>query len=209
MRKKFAVLSVLAALVALAVPASSMAVMGPAGANFEIAGDANGPKLSTSLGSCSLGKISGTIPTIAQQESAPIFPISAPTVGACSSGASMSVSGEWRLHPEVAFVSLLGASAESIVMRFSSLPGCKLTGSVLLGAVWVNGTNAPAKKSAYHADGTGLLKWQNDGKTCALAGTSEPVRFEDTQALGNGTFRGPANAVVNNLTTPASQITVN
>src|SRR6185295_15933202 len=96
MKRKFAVLTVLGALVTLAIPASSMGSMYPAGHQFEITGGANGPRLATSLGSCSVTKITGTIPAAPANATSEPFAIPAPTAGACTAGTSLTLSGAWK-----------------------------------------------------------------------------------------------------------------
>jgi hypothetical protein len=88
-------------------------------------------------------------------------------------------------------------------MRFSSLPGCKLAGAPSVLGVWSNGVTTPKlMKSGYHAHGGGVLKWANDGGTCALAGQQESLTYEGQYGIV------PAVNVVNNLTSPTTPIIV-
>lgn len=207
MKHKFALLTIVGALLALAAPASSMGSMYPAGAKFEIVGNSAGPKLSTSLGSCSLSKITGQIPAAPANVTPAVFAIPTPTVGACSAGASLALAGEWRLNHAGYYVTLQSTSAEAITLRFTSLPGCKLTGAQSLIALWSNGTTTPTLlKSGYHAHRGFSLKWANDGASCALAGKSEAISFGDdvvSGELGVGVAQ-----TVENLTTPSAPIIV-
>src|SRR5829696_5996425 len=144
MKRKFAVLTVLGALLALAVPASSMGAMYPAGHKFEIVGgttpQTEGPKLTTSLGSCYISKITVQIPAAPANEtnsgSATVTP------GGCSSGTTLTLGSTWSFGSFLnAFQTLLGpvGTSEAIVFRFGSLPGCKLAGAPNLIGVWSNG----------------------------------------------------------------------
>jgi hypothetical protein len=200
MKRKLAVLTVLAALVALALPAISSAGMWPAGHEFEIAG---GSKLTTSLGSCSLGSITGQIPPAPQNENTTIA-VSTPSVGTCSGGASLALVGEWKLQTAGHTV-ILGGVSPLVTMRFSSLPGCKLTGLGPLVGIWSNGTSTPRlSKSGYHADHGFPGTWANDGGTCALAGTQEAISFEDEQV--SGLVSVAIVHVVSDLTSPNTPI---
>jgi hypothetical protein len=197
------VLAVLGAVVALAVPASSMGSMSPVGHKFEIAGGSSGPTLSTSLGSCGISKITGQIPTTAGTS---IFDIPTPTVGSCTSGTSLTLSGQWRFSGSY-YLASLSAPAESLTMRFASLPGCKLTSPypVVMYGTWDNGLASPAMKSAYHAEGGATLNWANDGGSCALSGKQEYIAYEDVQ---HSTFTTPATNLVTDLTSPTTPILV-
>jgi hypothetical protein len=103
---------------------------------------------------------------------------------------------------------VLRAGENALALRYASLPGCKLTGPVSLGATWSDGykpayEGAEYLKSAYHPDSTGTMTWRNDGASCALAGKTEAVRYEDTQAYsvaGYPTINAPASAVVTDKT---------
>jgi len=208
MNRKFAVLTVLGALVALAVPASSMASMYPAGHQFELAVSGAAPKVSTSLGNCTITKVTGTIPSAPTNETATEFPISTPTVGSCSAGTSLTLGGEWKLtalgvNPLVSF----GGSAATLTMKFTSLPGCKLsqTGVALMG-IWSNGATAPSLlKSGYHAHAAQPLTWSNDGGSCALAGKTETVSWT---ADSGGSTIVPLAMTVTDTTSPTSVVVV-
>jgi hypothetical protein len=214
-KRKFAVLSLVAgALFALAVPASSMARLFPPNAKFEIVGSKYGPKFETSLGSCVIGKISGQIP--APQNPPPqIYPpfgISAPTAGECSSGTSLTLGGEWKFSSGTAspVVSIFAVSPNAVTMRFSSLPGCKLTDTAewaMLG-IWSNGIYL-GEKSAFTADSSTSLTWADDGASCALAGTREPVSIvAGLGKMGSSIGFQPWPSAVNNLTSPTTPIEV-
>jgi hypothetical protein len=201
MKRKFAVLTVLGALLALAVPASSMASIYPAGHKFEITGDANGPKLATSLGNCKISKITGTIPAAPKNEELAPFAITTPTVGTCSAGASLTLSGTWQMSAHGYTPLIYSTSAESAILRFTSLPGCKLYNSTpTLVGTWSNGTTTPTLlKSGFYPHSIPLFTWANDGGSCALAGTKENVNWE-TGSTGS--------QVVTDLTSPTTPIIV-
>jgi hypothetical protein len=202
MKRNLTLLTILGALIALAVPASSMASMYPAGHKFEITGNANGPKITTSLGSCPITKITGTIPAAPKNEELGTFAISTPTVGTCSSGASLTLSGTWQMSA-VGYVPLFYSTgtSEAGVMRFSSLPGCKLvSGSLFLSSTWSNGTTTPTLlKSGFYAHSEPLFTWANDGGSCALAGTKENVKWESASGQSQ---------VVTDLTSPTTPIII-
>jgi hypothetical protein len=206
-KRKFAVLYIVAALAALAIPASSMAAMYPAGHKFEIGGPG---RLETSLGECKIAKIAGTIP--ASPSNAGLFQIPAPTVGSCSSGTTLSLSGEWKFgNPTGTFFGTANTyGSGNVTMRFASLPGCKLTntGALALMGVWSNGTTTPNfVNSGYHADSGWRLTWANDGGTCALAGTEEFLEYVNRNLPGSPAI-APMEASVINLTNPSTVITV-
>lgn len=197
MRRKFAFFSTVGVLLALAVPASSMALISPPGFSFEIVGTANGPKLTTSLGSCSLTKITGTIPA---NEGATAFSIPTPVPGSCTTGASITLAGGWSFLATGYFAQVIPNSEEAVTLRYASLPGCKLVGRPYLAGVWSNGfkpdyAGAPWMKSGFHADTNETLTWKDDKTTCALKGQTEKIRFETSA----GPFF-PASTVVNDLT---------
>jgi hypothetical protein len=210
MKRKFAVLTVLGALLALAIPASSMAAMYPAGHKFEIVGDVKGPTLTTALGSCTIAKITGQIPAAPMNETerAP----ASVTAGTCTSGTSLTLSSTWLFGTLVDshLPGLSPTGPEGIVLRFSSLPGCKLGNAsqqLLLLGVWSNGVTTPKLlKSGYHAHAEGSLTWANDGGTCALAGQKESLGYEDE--YGTVPARFPVINTVNNLTSPTTPIIV-
>jgi hypothetical protein len=211
MKRKFAILGALAALIALAVPASSMAGMYPPNAKFEITTTAyapfegvHAPEISTSLGSCQVTKITGQAPATASPTTTISIPT--PTLGTCSSGTSLTLSGEWKLYQSNTTV---WASGEA-TMRFASLPGCKLSATPStfgLFGVWSNGsTYGSGMQSGYHADSASRLSWSNDGGSCALAGQQETVSWQSV--TGTGGARGPVTNAVVDLSYPGTAITV-
>lgn len=205
MKRKFAVLTVLGALLALAVPASSMASMFPAGHQFEISG--NTPKLGTSLGSCTITKITGTIPAAPGNETATVIPVATPTVGTCTSGTSLTLGGSWTFGGTTSVVSL-GGNAATLTMKFSSLPGCKLSSnSPGLFGVWSNGASSPKLlKSSYHAHAGNVLTWSNDGATCSIAGKTETVTWSEEST--GGLYQLPTTSTVTDLTSPSSVVVI-
>jgi hypothetical protein len=206
MKRKFAVLTVLGALIAFAAPASSMGSMFPAGHKFEIVGGATGPKLTTSLGSCLISKINGQIPAAPANEEAGPLPVTV-TPGTCTSGTSLTLSGEWQFVAAAFMTVLHGTTGESVVLRFSSLPGCKLVGNGVLVGTWSNGVTTPSLlKSGYHAHNANNLTWKNDGGTCALAGKTESLAWEDQTAPPP--VYGVVLNTVNNLTSANVPIVV-
>lgn len=211
MQRKFALL-ILGALVALVVPASAMGAMYPAEAKFEIAptGTESKPTLGTALGSCTISKISGTIPKAPANESP--FEVPAPTVGTCTAGTTMAFAGKWvagMVNNGYGFQLAGGvAGGDGIVIRYSSLPGCKLkvAGGMLTG-VWSNGVTSPSLlKSGYHAHSTRGWTWENDGGSCALAGKTEAVSY--SQEFGASPSITGVSSVVNNLTSAGTPIIV-
>jgi hypothetical protein len=200
MKRNLTLLTILGALIALAVPASSMASMYPAAHKFEITGDANGPKLTTSLGSCSIAKITGTIPSAPKNEELGSFTIPTPTAGTCSTGASMTLGSNWQFNAQGYFAIIIGAGSEGVVMRFASLPGCKLSGQVLFTGIWSNGITTPTLlKSGFHAHSrAGTLTWANDSGSCALAGKTETLNAES----------GGASETVTDLTSPTTPVLI-
>lgn len=205
MKRKFAVLTVLGALVALAVPASSMASMYPAGHQFELSG-ATPPKFGTSLGSCTITKITGTIPAAPANETE-ASTISTPTVGSCTAGTSLTLSGSWTFGGS-SYLSGLTAQAGGVTMKFSSLPACKLssTSTYPLMGVWSNGATAPKLlKSSFHAHSAGALTWSNDGGSCALAGKTETVSFT-AEAVSTTTY--PQVLTATDVTSPSSLVII-
>lgn len=205
MKRKFAVLTVLGALVALALPASSMASMFPATHTFEIAGGGASPKIGTSLGSCPITKITGTIPGSPTNETETVFPISTPTVGPCTAGTTLTLGGSWTFGG-ASYQTQLGGPAATLTMKFSSLPNCKLSSSTwpTLYGIWSNGATSPKLlKSSYHAHSGSALTWSNDGGTCAVAGKTESVTWSSESAAMVGTA-----ATVTDLTSPTSVVLV-
>lgn len=212
MKHRFPVIAVLAAaLVVLAVPGSSTASMFPAGHQFEITGSGESlPRLGTSLGSCTITKIAGTVPASPKNLEA-VVPVAVPTVGTCTAGTSLTLSGKWTLAPAGHVANLIASAepgGETIVMRFSSLPGCKLrTFGSVLGALWMNGTTTPSLlTSAYHAQSTRGFTWANDGGTCALAGQAEAVSYSNES--GSPENKSGSWATATDLTSPTTPITV-
>jgi len=200
MKQKFALLTIAGALLALAVPASSSASIYPAGAKFELGSGEAAPRVATSLGYCTL-KFTGQVPAAPANEAAGgSFAIPTPTVPFCIAGMSTTVSGSWKLTVGGGYYPYFtSASSEAIVMRSTSLPKCKLTGPAALGGIWSNGTTTPSLlKSGYHAHKDLTWTWANDGGTCAVAGATEPVKWES----GNSSYP------VNNLTTPTVPIII-
>lgn len=207
MKRKFAVLTVLGALLALAVPASSMASMSPAGHQFEIAGGALSPRIGTSLGSCPITKISGTILAAPANETETTFPISTPTVGTCTAGTTLTLGGTW-VFGGASYQTQLGGPAATLTMKFSSLPNCKLssTNPGLYG-IWSNGATSPKLlKSSYHAHAGNALTWSNDGGTCAVAGKTETVTW--SAESGSSLVTAGTAATVTDLTSPTSVVVV-
>ncbi|HET9593729.1 MAG TPA: hypothetical protein VFP17_12530 [Solirubrobacterales bacterium] len=199
MKQKFALLTILGALLALAVPAISSASMYPAGAKFEIPA---GPSFSTSLGNCTV-KITGQVPSAPANEAASVSIPITPTVSTCSSGFSTTMTGEWMLGVSgVAFT--FGAynnPPEAVVIRSTTLPGCKLSStgaSAGYQGLFLNGTTTPkVMQSSYHGHGVARsFTWANDGGTCAIAGTKEAVVWGSGSGVNS----------VKNLTTPATPI---
>lgn len=207
MQRKFALLA-LGALVALAIPASAMGSMYPAGHSFELAG--NPAKLGTSLGSCPITKVTGTIPAAPTNETATEFAVSTPTVGTCTAGTSMTLGGEWKLIVPGGTNTLagFGGASATVTMKFTSLPGCKLSnsGSTSLLGVWANGATAPLLlKSGYHAHAAQPLTWSNDGGSCALAGKTETLSWS---AEAGATTIAPLVMTVTDTTSPSSLVIV-
>lgn len=201
MKQKFALLTIVGALLALAVPAVSSAAIYPAGANFEIAGPSTA--LSTSLGSCTL-KISGQTPKAPENETAGSITFT-PTVNSCASGLSTTLTAEkWVLALGVGFTwAAYNNPADAVVIRSTTLPGCKLTStgsSAGFQGLFLNGTTTPkVMQSLYHAHGVDRsYTWANDGGTCAIAGKKEAVVWGASNGVSN----------VKNLTNPATPIIV-
>jgi len=183
--------------------------MFPAHAKFEF-GEANGPKVATSLGSCWL-KVSGTIPKAPENEKAEFSLGISSSDPTWTTETTLTLSGTWKLGAVGNLVSVIAPSPQSevLVMRSTSLPSCKLVAnSVGFLGIWSNGTTTPSLlKSAYHAHYTQspTLTWANDGGTCAVAGKAETLKWES--AITGGNERGLA-VPVNNLTTPTAPIIV-
>jgi hypothetical protein len=197
MQRKLASL-VLGALVALAIPASAMGSITPTNQSFEIAPISSlttQTTLGTSLGTCPMTKISGKTPAVSTE----MFEVTA-TFGTCTSGTTISGSGgKWKVQPFEYGFNLFSTTSEELVLRYSSLPGCKLTASgIVLSALWSNGTTSPAMKSGYHAHSTRGWTWANDGGTCAVSGQKETVSYQTVSGT-SPEFTG--------VTIPATDIT--
>jgi hypothetical protein len=179
MRRKFALIAALAAICALAIPATSGAnTLQPINSQFEIAGGSTGPKLSTSLGSCSISSIKGSTGLTGSNFNLP----APPTIGSCTSGTTATLTpGMITVGPN--YTVGWYANQGGVTLRFASLPGCKLSNEsspVVFWGTWSNGrSEGVLLKSGFHADGSAKLSWSNDGGSCALAGTQETVNFED------------------------------
>lgn len=202
MQRKFALL-IVGALLALVIPASAMAAIYPAEHKFEIAPGVSEtkPTLGTSLGSCTLAKISGTIPKAPANETS--FEIPTPTAGTCTAGTTIALSGKWFAHGANYILNLLGSGTEPVVLRFSSLPNCKLKGGSSLMGVFSNGVTSPSLlKSGYHAHSSRTWTWDNDGGSCALAGKTETVSYSSE----SGGL--PVSNPVTDTTSPATPIIV-
>jgi hypothetical protein len=204
-KRKFAMLAVAGAMLALVAPVSALGALTPAGYKFEIVGNTSSPpRLETSLGSCALSKITGQAPNSGYQYGPVSF-----TVGSCSSGTSLTFSGQWNIFPTAAPVVHLQSqgNSENITMRFASLPGCKLTNSKsvgMLNGIWSNGLPSPTNmKSTYTPVSSQVLTWADDGASCAVSGTTEVVSF--TSSSGT-TVTGPTPSTIHALTRPTTPI---
>ena len=154
-----------------------------------------------------MAKITGQIAAPKNEEEGP-FAISTPTAGTCTAGVSLAFAGEWQFDPNGWVPRINAPKAESITLRFSSLPGCKLTNpsSVQLLGIWANGVTAPHfVRSIYHAHRGFNLTWANDGASCALSGQTEVVTWGDAPLAGG--LSGASYAIVNDVTNPAALIT--
>ena len=202
MIRKFAVLAVLGALAALALPASSMAGIYPPSSKFEITGLG---KVETANGSCSLGRVTGQT---AEQING-VVSVSVPPVQACTPGTSLTLSGSsWNLTAVNPYeVALIGTGTQTL--KFTSLPGCKLTGSMALHGLWSPGVgdnrevSGIALSSTYHAQGGSTLTWANDGASCALAGKKEPVLYTDQIGSTESSLQ-PTVHTINDLSLPGA-----
>lgn len=207
MKRKFAVLTVLGALLALAVPAASSASIAPASAKFEVGGAA-GPKLQTSLGSCTL-KITGTTPASPGNATANLtFAIPTPTASSCTSGTTATFAGEWKAQASGFHFNVFSSAAEGVTLRFSSLPSCKLTTGAMLSGFWSNGAYSPFPfmASGFNAFSNKPSTWANDGGTCALAGKTEVLSYYTGSKSTGGEFLDTA--PVTNVTSPTVPIIV-
>jgi hypothetical protein len=200
MKQKFALLTIVGALLALAIPASSSASMFPASAKFEVGASGAAPTLGTSIGSCVV-KIAGQVPKAPENEATSLSFALTPTNFSCTSGTSIKFNGEWKLVASnyTFLLAAFGLPSNAVEFRSTTLPNCKLAGSFSLGGLYSNGTTSPkAMSSAMHPHASSSLTWANDGGTCAIAGTKETL----TYGSGTGIW------TVNNLTTPATPIIV-
>lgn len=201
MKQKFALLTIVGALLALAIPASSSASIYPAGANFEIPA---GPSFTTSLGNCTV-KITGQVPKAPANETASVSVPVTPSVSSCSAGLSTTLSGEWvaGVSSWAFTIGAFGNPPDAVVIRSTTLPGCKLTSTgaaSLYQGLFLNGTTTPkVMQSSFHAHGVERsFTWANDGGTCAIAGKKEAVVWGSGSGVSS----------VKNLTTPATPIIV-
>jgi hypothetical protein len=195
-RKLFALLAVAGVIGVAIQPASSMAGMAPASAKFEITSVGT---IGTALGSCTLGKVTGQISSLGLGPNTVVVP----PVTSCTTGTKITINGpEWGFRASTAPILVLAQlEREATVLRFASLPGCKLTGIMELKGIWSNAT--PGFKSTYHADSAAPLTWENDGASCALAGKKEVVTYSD---LSGTEAKSPIVHQINNLTSPSTPI---
>jgi hypothetical protein len=116
----------------------------------------------------------------------------------------MALAGHWEFFNLSGgyVVSLYGVSSglDAIVMRFSSLPGCKLQGNASLTATWSNGFQEISMKSGYRPIGTPILTWADDGQSCALTGTKEKIAYETTAVAGSNTVKNLGSTAIPILT---------
>jgi hypothetical protein len=198
MKRKFAALIALVALAALAVPASSMAALAMSQPNAEFypwgtgsSSTSSNPTIKTSYGSCPIYQIRSKTPEGWYQKN-PVMPTKL-TAGTCSTGASISFTGNWTMRPVSLTKMWLMGENGGLTMRFSSLPGCKLTSSTatILSGIWTNNAN-PGSPSTYKADSSYslVLGWANDSPaTCAKAGTRETAAvYENVGGVGYNTI---------------------
>ena len=208
MKRNSMLLAIVGAMLALVAPASAMAkvTIVPAGHNFEISGSS--PVIQGSLtGSCSITKITGTIPAAPGNEGEVVdSKLAAPTVS-CGAGVTATVGGgEWKLRStQGVYLTFVTVPANGLTLRYTSLPGCKLTntGTYPVGAVWGNGIPA-ASRSTLHFHGIIGMTWQNDGSSCAMAGKTENVSVESPTAGPT-----PSYSVVTDTTNKASIVLLN
>jgi hypothetical protein len=206
-----AVLVAMGALIALIVPASSMAAtFTPAGSQFEIKNTepTNMMVIVPGYGWCSLSRVGPA--TISGPGERAYIP--APTVGSCSAGASLILRGTWALESSGASrVAISGNTDEAFEMSFASAGGCVVTNSVFglrLFGTWVNGTTSPFTPSTFSANGgsTGwsttqfIMIWQpgrsGGGKCSKPIGERQEVLFQN--------YKSPS--TVTNLTNPVLPI---
>lgn len=211
MKRNFTLLTILGALLAMAVPASALSapavIMGPSGHKFEIGSTL--PQVTSSLaGYCTLAPMTGTVP--ANPGVAPLsVPISTPsTTASCNGGETVSFNGSWALAAYSPSKVNLAVPVGGVTVRYSSLPGCKLTstatGTNQIPGFWSNGTNFSSyTASAYHIHGGLPAVWSNDGTTCATAGKTDFVYIRDLPAS-----LGASSSTITNTTMPGALITV-
>jgi hypothetical protein len=199
MKRMFAVLTIVGVLVALAVPASSMAAvaMTPPHTEFVIQGESTSsrPTNKTSLGSCTIQQIRSITPSVENQKN-PVMPATV-TPGTCSSGTSISFSGNWTLKPLSMTSMALGDEFGGLTMRFASLPGCKLIsvqGYETLTGVWTNRKQSLYSTYAGDPNTRVMLYWTNDSPgTCAKAGKRETSAvYESSGTPGYSLVEGSA-----------------
>jgi hypothetical protein len=202
MKRNLTLLTILGALIAMAVPASSTAAgVFPAGHNFEISG-ATMPTVTGSWpGSCTLTKITGSIPAAPKNEGPVTLPLALPTA-TCGTGVSIAFAGSWSIPTAPRYSAPLAIPASGVTLRYSSLPGCKLVNLVAIKVpgVWSNGATAPIfSRSGFHADGDITGTYVSDGSACAIEGVTAPISFRT-----NATF--PATAPITDTTNGAEVV---
>jgi hypothetical protein len=183
MKRNFVILTVLGALLAMAVPASSMAakpvVVTPANHNFTISGETMPTVTGPLPGSCILNSISAHIPAAPSNENATMVTMlanAAPTAS-CSAGVTMGTSITTRFN---AYKRGRMDLILPVTLIYASLPECALSTGTISPAVGIytfslGGEYGPP---AYHADGYENGTWINNGAgKCPLAGKVEPVRI--------------------------------
>jgi hypothetical protein len=192
MKRFLTLLTLVGALVAVAVPASATAnpvVISPAGHGFSItnASPAGGmPRFSGSLeGSCTMTKANGTIPAAPGNESATgslTFPITTPTFS-CVGGMTGTFSGTWKLGVGSTYAAGVIAPAKGVTLRYASLPGCRIDNGAEIGALgyWSNGVSTPVFSHSgviFPLLSEVAFTYANDGAgSCALAGKTEKIKF--------------------------------
>jgi hypothetical protein len=211
MKRILTLLTLVGALIAVAVPASATAkpvVISPAGHGFSITNPTTGmPQFLGSLeGTCAMTKASGTIPAAPGNESATgllRIPISTPTF-ACSGGMTGTFSGTWNLGVGSTYTTGVIAPIKGVTLRYASLPGCKLDNGAEIAALgyWSNGVSTPVFSHSgviYPLLTEVAFTYSNDGAgACALAGKTEKIRF-----IGSGT-----DSVVTDTTVGTTNITI-
>jgi hypothetical protein len=211
MKRNLTLLTIVGALVAFAVPASASATVAvtPAGHSFEVGGTA--PVIQGSLtGSCSITKITGTVPASPANvnESLVDMKIAAPTVS-CGAGVTATVgAGEWKLRAlSGSYQTVLTVPANGLTLRYTSLPGCKLSNTTAFGpqGIWGNGLTATVvSRSILHFHSFIRMTWANDGATCATAG-----KVEDVSLAHPSSGVTPFYSVITDTTNKANVIQIN